>query len=109
MSIPRVNSSASELNDFTESEGKKIYHVRVIFSVRVLDSFSFLGLQIATDSVNQLGPGYESLPSAHFNSADFRCTYPNIIFALRSSFRLSCTYLLLNNFQYQLGFLGFFH
>jgi hypothetical protein len=30
MSIPRVNSSASELNDFTESEGKKIYHVRVI-------------------------------------------------------------------------------
>lgn len=43
MSIPRVNSSASELNDFTEtSEGKKVYHVSKSRLIRLINWFQVL-------------------------------------------------------------------
>lgn len=62
MSIPRVSSSASELNDFVETaEGKKEYNVTALpIDVHLCSELTLpfkpsLGIQVASDFIDQLG------------------------------------------------------
>lgn len=57
MSIPRVNSTSSELNDFAETEdGQKIYNVSLgnfLSKDRLIECYP--GFQIQINEVDQLG------------------------------------------------------